>query len=121
MKKRSLWLAASLLILVLSGCGINATMLSNLNTTQTVVELGEDNYKIIERVEGSASDTYLFLIGGFRTKNLYNQAMADLMSKADLSGSRALVNVVTEQHIESYIVYAKVSITTSAHIVEFTD
>lgn len=108
-----------LVLFVSTGCGINTTVLGNLNTTQTVVELGEDNFEIIDRVQGEAHARYLFIFGGQKEKALNDMAMADLLNKADLKGSRALINVTTERHVDWKFLVTRVTVTVSAHVIEF--
>jgi hypothetical protein len=108
-----------LILLITTGCGINTTVLGNLNTTQTVVELSEDNFEIIDRVQGEASVRYFFGFGGLKEKALNDMAMADLLNKADLKGSRALINVTTERHVEWKFLVSRATVTVSAHVIEF--
>jgi|AntRauMFilla1563_2_1112583.scaffolds.fasta_scaffold01199_2 hypothetical protein len=108
-----------LILLITTGCGINTTVLGNLNTTQTVVELSEDNFEIIDRVQGEASVRYFFGFGGLKVKALNDMAMADLLNKADLKGSRALINVTTERHVEWKFLVSRATVTVSAHVIEF--
>lgn len=119
--KRPLILLSTLFLIVLSGCGVNTTVMGNLNTTQTVVELSEDNFKIIDRVQGEAHARYLFLFGGQKEKALNDMAMADLLKKADLKGSRALINVTTERHVEWKFLVLRSTVSVSAHVIEFKD
>ncbi len=108
-----------LLLITLTGCGVNSTMVYNVNSAQTVVELGENNFEIVDRVQGEAQDSYVLFFGGRKTQALNDAAMADLLSKAELSGSQALANVTTERYFENYIVYTVVKVIVSAHVVEF--
>lgn len=108
-----------IVLFIATGCGINTTVLGNLNTTQTVVELGEDNFEIIDRVQGEASVRYFFGFGGLKEKALNDMAMADLLEKADLKGSRALINVTTERHVEWKFLVSRATVTVSAHVIEF--
>ena len=108
-----------LILFITTGCGINTTVLGNLNTTQTVVELSEDNFEIIDRVQGEASVRYFFGFGGLKEKALNDMAMADLLNKADLKGSRALINVTTERHVEWKFLVSRATVTVSAHVIEF--
>lgn len=108
-----------LLLLTLTGCATNGTMVYNLNSAQTVVELSEDNYEIMDRVQGEAEVGYVLVFGGRKVQALNDAAMADLLEKADLSGSQALANITTERYYESYVFYTKVKVIVSAHVVEF--
>lgn len=108
-----------LLLLSLSGCATNGTMVYNLNSAQTVVELSEDNYEIMDRVQGEAEVGYVLIFGGRKVQALNDAAMADLLDKAELSGSQALANITTERYYESYVFYTKVKVIVSAHVVEF--
>ncbi len=97
-------------------------MMANLNQNATQVELSGNNYQTVERVSGSAEVEYILFIGGMNRSQLYSNAYADMLSKADLmTNSRALVNVVTEEHIAGVPpFYFKRTITVSAHVIEFT-
>lgn len=115
----SVFLLCSLFLL--SGCGINSTVVGNVNTNQTVVELSEANFKIIDRVQGEATVKYVLGFGGHKEKAVNEMAMANLLSKTDLTGSKALVNVTTERHVEFKFFVTKVNVIVSANVVEFTD
>lgn len=71
---------------------------------------------------GSAQVEYVFFIGGINRKQLYANAYADMVSKADLmTNSRALINVVTEEQFAGFPpFYTRRTITVSAHVIEFT-
>jgi hypothetical protein len=78
---------------------------------------------VLERVSGSAEIDYLFFIGGISRKQLYENAYADMMKMANLmSSSKALINIVTEDHVGGVPpFYFKRTITVSAYVIEFTD
>ncbi len=112
----------TLSLLALSSCGVNNALIANLNQSSTQVELSGNNYKTIERVTGSAEVEYILLIGGINRRQLYANAYADMLNNADLmTNSRALVNIVTEEHFGGVPpFYIKRTITVSAHLIEFT-
>ncbi len=121
---KNLWILALLFssFFSLNSCGVNHAMMANLNQNATQVELSGNNYQTVERVSGSAEVEYILFIGGMNRSQLYSNAYADMLSKADLmTNSRALVNVVTEEHIAGVPpFYFKRTITVSAHVIEFT-
>ncbi len=121
---KNLWITIILMsiLFTLNSCGVNSALIANLNQNSTQVELSGNNYKTIERVTGSAEVEYILLIGGMNRTQLYANAYADMLSSADLmSNARALVNVLTEEHISGVPpFYFKRTITVSAHVIEFT-
>jgi len=106
---------------ILSSCGVNTNLPFNLNANTTNVELSKKNFEVISTVTGESSATYILGIGGLKNRALYDMAKADMLKNANLvGGAKALVNVVTEQHITLvYPFYFKRRIIMSAHIVEF--
>lgn len=53
-------------------------------------------------------------------KQLYENAYSDMVKKADLTGSRALINIVTEEHVGGVPpFYYTRTVTVSAHVIEF--
>ena len=121
---KNLWIIAIFIssLFTMNSCGVNNALIANFNQLSTQVELSGNNYKTINRVTGSAEVEYILLIGGMNRKQLYANAYADMLNKADLmTGSRALVNVVSEEHIAGVPpFYFKRTITVSAHVIEFT-
>ncbi len=108
--------------MVLTSCGAGTALIINQNQNTTHVHLGSNNYKIVGDATGTCEVEYILLIGGLNKKQIYQNAYADMVSKASLgSGSRALINVVTEEHIGGVPpFYFKRKITVSANVVEFT-
>lgn len=115
-----LFLAATALIL--SSCGANSALILNHNLTGTQVQLNSNNYKVIDKVSGSADVTYILLIGGLDKTQLYENAYSAMLAKANLVGSsKALINLVTEEHVGGLPpFYFKRTITVSAFVIEFT-
>jgi hypothetical protein len=121
---KNLWIVAILIssLFTLNSCGVNNALIANFNQNGTQVELSGNNYRTIDRVSGSAEVEYVLFIGGMNRRQLYANAYADMLSKADLmTNARALVNVLTEEHISGVPpFYFKRTITVSAHVIEFT-
>jgi uncharacterized protein YbjQ (UPF0145 family) len=121
MKAKWTILASVAVMLFVTGCGVNGTIVYNVNSAQTVVELGEANFEIVDRLSGESEVGYVLFFGGQKLQDANNAAMADLLSKANLSGSQALVNITTERYFEYYLVYTKVKVIVSANVVEFKE
>ena len=111
-----------LFFLFFNSCGVNNALIVNQNQNSTQVHLTTNNYKVVEKVTGSAEVEYVLLIGGMNRKQLYENAYADMISKTNLmSSSKALINIVTEEHLSGVPpFYFKRTITISAHVIEFT-
>lgn len=106
----------------LSSCGINYAIVVNNNQNNTQVNLSSDNFKVISRVSGSARVEYIFLISGMNKKQLYDHAYSAMLDKANLiNGSKAITNIVTEEHIGGVPPFYFVrTVTVSANVIEFT-
>ncbi|OEK03761.1 hypothetical protein BFP97_05560 [Roseivirga sp. 4D4] len=119
MKKTIQYSAIILALGLLSSCGTSAAYINSQTSTQ--VHLSNNNYEVISRVSGSSEVAYVLIFGGMNKKRLYENAYAEMVKKAELTGSRALVNIVTEEHIGGVPpFYYERTITVSAHVVEFT-
>ncbi len=113
---------AGSLAAILSSCGANYAVTGNYNVNNTQVQLSNANFSIVDKISGSASVSYVFFIGGLSEHQLYENAYAKMMTKADLSkGSRAICNVLTEEQMEGFIPFFWTrTITVSANVIEFT-
>ena|SRR5689334_24148966 len=122
MKKILLSSLAIIAIVFMTSCGVGNAVILNHNQSTTQVQLAQKNFKVTDKISGSASVTYICLIGGMKRTQLYENAYSDMMSKANLTnGARALVNIVTEEHIGGVPpFYYKRTVTVSAHVIEFT-
>ena len=108
--------------LLLNSCGIHASQIINQNQNATQVQLSGNNFKIIDKVSGTAEINYICLIGGMNRTQLYSKAYADLINNANMQNtSKALINLTTEEHIGGVpFFYYKRTITVSANVIEFT-
>jgi hypothetical protein len=122
MKKTRIYLVLLSLAASLASCGINTALVANHNQNATEVQLRENNFTVIDQVSGSSEATYVFAIGGMSKRQLYENAYSAMMKKANLlHGSKAIVNVMTEQHVSGFApFYVRRTITVSAQVVEFT-
>lgn len=122
MKKITSLVVALASVIMLSSCGVNSALTLNHNQNSTQVHLNSNNFKVVDHVSGSSEVKYIFLIGGAKMKQLYENANADMMKKAGLlNTSRALINTVTEEHVGGFPpFYFKRTVTVSSHVIEFT-
>ena len=122
MRKTILSLFTLITLGSLTSCGVNTAVTANLNSNTTQVQLSNANFHVVDRITGSADVSYIFFIGGMSVHQLYENAYAKMMAKADLSkGARAVCNVLTEEQIEGVMpFYITRTITVSANVIEFT-
>jgi len=122
MRKTILSLFTLITLGSLTSCGVNTAVTANLNSNTTQVQLSNANFHVVDRITGSADVSYIFFIGGMSVHQLYENAYAKMMAKADLSkGARAVCNVLTEEQIEGVMpFYFTRTITVSANVIEFT-
>lgn len=107
----------------MTSCGIHSAMVGNINNNTTNVELSKKNFKVIDRVSGQSTATYVFGIGGLSNKALIEKAKTKMLENANLTGSsKAIINVTTESHNTLVVpfLYQK-TVTVSAHIIEFIE
>lgn len=122
MKKISIYYVLLLLASFLSSCGISTALVTNHNQNATEVHLTGNNFKVIDQVSGSSETSYVFAIGGINKRQLYQNAYSAMMKNANLiNGSKAIINVMTEEHVSGFApFFVRRIITVSAQVVEFT-
>jgi len=122
MKKISIYSVLLLLAAFLSSCGIGTALVTNHNQNATEVHLSGNNFKVIDQISGSSEASYVFAIGGMDKRQLYENAYSTIMKKANLlNGSKAIINVMTEEHFSGFApFFVRRTITVSAQVVEFT-
>jgi hypothetical protein len=61
------------------------------------------------------------MIGGVKKKQLYQNAYSAMLEKANiLNGSKAIINIVTEEHLGGFPpFFYRRTITISANVIEF--
>ena len=122
MKKISIYSVLLLLTACLSSCGVSTAFVTNHNQNATEVHLSSNNFKVIDQISGSSEASYVLVFGGVNKRQLYENAYSAMMKKANLlNSSKAIINVMTEEHFNGFApFYVKRTITVSAQVVEFT-
>lgn len=122
MKKISIYSMLLVLTAFLSSCGFGHALVTNHNQNATEVHLSANNFKVIDQVSGSSETSYVLAIGGMNKRQLYENAYSMMMKKANLmNGSKAIINVMTEEHVSGFApFFVRRTITVSAQVVEFT-
>jgi hypothetical protein len=122
MKKIGIYSVLLSLIAFLSSCGIGTALVTNHNQNVTEVHLSGNNFKVIDQVSGSSETSYILAIGGMNKRQLYENAYSIMMKEANLlNGSKAIINVMTEEHFSGIApFFVRRTITVSALVVEFT-
>jgi hypothetical protein len=105
-----------------NSCGIGTALVANHNQNATEVHLSGNNFKVIDQVSGSSEASYVLAIGGMNKRQLYENAYSTMMKKANLlNGSKAIINVMTEQHFSGFFpFFVRRTVTVSAQVIEFT-
>lgn len=107
----------------LTSCGLGSNLTSNQNSLQTNVVLNKNNYKVVKTINGEATATYIFGIGGLSVKALRDNATSNMIKNAKLDGkAQAIVN--TQVSVKIAVVtplYVKKIATAQAQVIEFTE
>ena len=122
MKKIGIYSVLLLLTTFLTSCGIGHALVTNHNQNATEVHLSGNNFKVVDQVSGSSETSYVLAIGGMNKRQLYENAYSIMMKKANLlNSSKAIINVMTEEHVSGFApFFVRRTITVSAQVVEFT-
>jgi len=122
MKNRSILFTSVALLFILSSCGVSHSFMLNQNQNTTQVHLGSNNFSVVEKVSGTSEVSYVLAFGGLNKRRLYQDAYSAMVQDANLTGSKALINIVSEEHIGGFPpFFTKRTLTVSANVVEFTD
>ncbi|NVK75119.1 MAG: hypothetical protein HWE24_16740 [Oceanospirillaceae bacterium] len=121
MKTTGLLLIGFILSLGLSSCGVNRAQVFNQNQNNTQVQLNQNNFKVSQKIQGSAEVSYVLFFGGAKRTQLYREAYQNMLDEAGLEGSsKAITNVLTEEHVGGVPpFYYTRTVTVSAYVVEF--
>lgn len=122
MKKIGIYSMVLLLAALLSSCGFGVALVTNHNQNATEIHLSGNNFKVIDQVSGSSEVSYVLGIGGMNKRQMYENAYSTMMKKANLlNSSKAIINVMTEEHFSGFApFFVRRTITVSAHVIEFT-
>lgn len=108
--------------LIFISCGGSASSMLNTTNNQTTVELSRKNFNIVNKVSGKSTNTYILGIGGMANKALLEKAKNEMMNNANLSGSKSVINITFDKHINGFFpFYSKVTYTASGYVVEFNE
>ena len=123
MKQFKILSTVFLISILITGCGFHSSLVGNINNNTTNVELSKKNFKVIDKISGSSTATYILGFGGLSNKALIENAKAKILENANLTGSsKAIINVTTESHFSFFVpFYFQKTITVSAHVIEFTE
>lgn len=110
MKVRNLLLAIGAAALLTSCTGLHSLTSSGIANAPTV-NLTQNNFHVVKHVTSTAKTVYVFGIGGLSQKALRQNAIADMITKANLVGSQTIINIttkvtrrcVTPLYVEQYV------------------
>ncbi|MFH2095949.1 MAG: DUF6567 family protein [Bacteroidota bacterium] len=119
MKKTGLLLIV--IVLLFSGCAFHKGLTSNQNSHVTEVVLSQNNFKVIDIVQGDAEATYILGFGGIAKQAMIAEAKTEMLTKSNIiGGAKAIINETLEIKKTNYLFVKKIKVVVSAHIVEFT-
>jgi hypothetical protein len=103
--------------------GFNSSNTLNSTTVLTNVVLSKNNFKVVGKTKGTASNWYLFLLFGGMRRRLLGRAYQNMLDEAKLEGtSRAVINVTYDWHTRFILwVYGDITITVYGTVIEFID
>ncbi len=122
MKKLKCYSIVTLMVILLGSCGVHKTWVVNHNQNTTQVQLSRNNFNVGETVTGSADVSYILIFGGWKKRQIYQEAYQDMVAKANLTGSKAFINVNSEEHLGGVPpFYFKRTLQVTAQVIEFNN
>ena len=104
------------IVVIVTGCSTTCGYIGH--SIQTEVQLGQANFDVVKSVTGEAQADYYFGFGPSQ-QDLFAQAKRDMIGKANLKGSQALVNITTDIKVSGFIFWCQKKAYVSAEIVQF--
>lgn len=120
MKKITLFLCCSLIVFLSSSC-TTTHIIPLANAPQTNVILKENNFRILKKVTGEWSATYVLGLGGTSRETLANNSLAKMIENAQLKDNQAIINTTTAAST-IYILfplYTEVTSVSTGYVIEF--
>lgn len=113
-------LMAVLSAILFTGCAGIHSLTQTPIANSPVVTLDQDNFHVVKHVEAKAVTTRIFGIGGLSRRALKQNAVADMMKAAQLTGSQAVINVTTKMSTVIWTpIFVKTVVTAYGTVVEF--
>lgn len=107
--------------LLCTSCNISKEATTNQNVTQTEIVLAKNNYKVVGTVTGQSTQNYWFGIGGMSKKSLRESAISEMYKNANLTGSRAVINVNVSYKNKLVLIHNQSKAIATGTIIEFTE
>jgi|OM-RGC.v1.028067407 hypothetical protein len=118
MKKYLILIAMGMLSL--SSCAIHQGLTSNANLNTTQVVLEENNFEVVDQVQGESTAFFVFGIGGITKKAMIAEARADMLRRANIVGSsKAIIHETVEIQHSFFPFVRTYTVTVSGFVVEF--
>ena len=91
------------------------------NTARTEVVLSQNNYRVLNQVEGTSESTYILGFGGCSEKSLKDNAVNDMFSKVSLKDGQAIANITFTTSVKTVLgIYTEMTVTAHGTLIEFT-
>lgn len=114
--KRIIGLGLVMLIAMLTGCSLTNGYVGH--SIMTEVQLNQANFDVIKSVTGEAQANYFLGIGPSE-QDLYGRAKRDMLNKAQLKGSQAMINVTTDTKLSGFIFWRQQKVYVSGEVIQF--
>ena len=118
--KAKIFISAIISAILFTGCaGVHSLTQTPIANSPTVT-LSQNNFHVVKHVEASATTTRILGIGGLSHKAMKQNAVADMMKKANLTGSQAMINITTKVSTIAWTpLYVETTVTAYGTVVEF--
>lgn len=118
--KAKIFISAILSAILFTGCaGVHSLTHTPIANSPTVT-LSQNNFHVVKHVESSTTTTRILGIGGLSHKAMKQNAVADMMKKANLTGSQAMINITTKVSTRAWTaLYVETTVTAYGTVVEF--
>lgn len=117
-RKKSIFRILSIFIIATITMGCSFTTGNIGHSVQTQVHLSQANFDVIKSATGEAKADYFFGIGPSE-QNLTAQAKRDMINKAGIKGSQALINITTDIKSSGFFVWRQKKVYVSAEVIQF--
>ncbi len=116
--RKSLLIGLLFLVIAMVGIGCTSTRGYIGHSINTEVHLSQANFEVIKSVTGEAKADYYFMIGTSE-QDLLGLAKRNMIKRANLKGSQAIMNVSTDIQVTGFFFWQQKKAFVSGEVVEF--